>query len=467
MISKPSTGLILLRAEWFDSVVALPELDEGMSNDADEIQRHLGEDLNVAHTWVVSSSDSLEAACREISAAEVDLFLLVFQVWAEDFYLEPLTRAIRDRPLAVWCYLPWQRPPRPLPFGGVLRGSGPVGTFEGLGTLRNLGTSHLFTWGPPGSAHTQRELLAFARAGRSWHELHKASIGLLPTHSDQMQSTWVDESRLQAQIGPTVIPVPVAQLKKAAEGLPQSEVDAFLAELLADFRIEGVDDKTLAWAARCSLGLAKLAVEARFDLVSLHDTSPELHAELGLRPCLYPRLFHESGVLTGLEGDLGAAVALLSQRSFSGGPLLFAEIWYWDESENTLVCGHAGPQDPRIAVPGTAWITQDYEYAQTDAYAGAHLQFVARPGPVTLFQLRGTPDGWQAIAARGEALESQPWLEGYPHAVVHMAAPIDTFLRGVAKVGSTQHWAMAYGDTIPEIRALCSLLKIPLEEIAA
>jgi L-fucose isomerase-like protein len=348
----------------------------------------------------------------------------------------------------------------------VLRGSGPVGTLEGLGTLRNLNVDYLFTWGPPENPRARTDLLTFARAGRSWRALRRARVGLLPTRSEQMQTTFVDEFRLLADIGPTVIPLSVGELKSTAEALSQKEVDDFVKQLRADFRIEGVNDDTLAHAARCSLGLAQLAVHSHVDLLSLHDTSTELHALLGLRPCLHPRLLDETGILTGLEGDLGAAVAMLAQDTFSDEPLLFSEIWYWDEAENTLVCGHAGPQDPAVAAPGTAWISQDYEYAQTDAYTGAHLQFVARPGLVTLLQVRCTPHGWQAIATRGQALQSQPWLEGYPHAVVRMAAPLDRLLRQIARVGSTQHWIMAYGDTLPEIRALCALLKIPLEEIS-
>ncbi len=467
MATKPTVGLILLRAEWFDQVVALPGLQEGMRLDAEEIHLCLQEELEVSETWVVNSLTSLEQVAKQIAVADVDLFVLAFQVWAEDFYLLPLMNAIGGRPLAVWCYLPWQRPPRPLPFDGVLRGSGPVGTLEGLGTLRNLGVHYLFTWGPPTDGRVRRELLAYAEAGRAWRQLRRARIGLLPTRSEQMQSTWVDEFRLRAEIGPTVIPLSVTQLKETAEALPQEQVDGFLAELRAGFRIDGVDDETLAWAARCSLGMANLAVQADVNLISLHDTSSELHTQLGLRPCLYPRLYEEAGIATGLEGDLGAAVALLIQRSFSGGPLFFAEIWYWDEPENTIVCGHAGPQDPRAAVPGTAWITPDYEYAQTDACIGAHIQFVARPGLVTLLQVRCTPHGWQAIAARGDAVESEPRLVGYPHAAIRLEAPIRKFLHQAARVGTTQHWAMTYGDKTEEIRALCFLLKIPLEETGA
>ena len=97
--------------------------------------------------WVVNSAESLAQAEQALRTTELDLVILAFQVWAEDFYLFPLLRALDDRPLAVWCYLPWTRPPRPASFVEVLRGSGPVGTLEGLGVIRNLGVDFTFTAG--------------------------------------------------------------------------------------------------------------------------------------------------------------------------------------------------------------------------------------------------------------------------------------------------------------------------------
>jgi hypothetical protein len=467
MPEKPRVGLILLRAEWFDRVVALPGLAEGMQADAAQIVRELSKDLSVDSTWVVSSSDGLERAIAGIPTAAVDLFILAFQVWAEDFYLGPLVHAVNGRPLAVWCYLPWQEPPRPLPFGGVLRGSGPVGTLEGLGTLRNLGVNFLFTWGAPDSTRTRGDLAAFARAGHAWHILRRARVGVLPGRNEQMQTTFVDEFRLRHDLGPEVIPLSVSELKGAAEGLAEADVGAFARELRENYKVESVNEETLTWAARCSLGLAHLAKTHRLDLLSINDTADELHSRLGLRPCLYGEMMREGRVRIGLEGDLGAATAMLAQSAFTDDPLMFVEFWYWDEPLNTLVGGHAGLQDPRAAIPGKAWIGQDYEYAQTDRYAGAHFHFVARPGEVTFMQLRCTPDGWQAGMVSGEALKSEPWLEGYPHAVIRLAQPLDQFLRGVARVGSTQHWIMAYANTAPHIRALCSLLRIPLEDFTA
>ncbi len=462
---KPSVALILLRAEWFDSVVALPELVEAVGRDASEIERQLGARLEIQHTWVVNSLRALQAAETGIRLAQVDLFILVFQVWSEDIYLRPLLEAIAGRPLAAWSYLPWRRLPESVPFVQVLRGSGPVGALESLGTLRNMDAHFAFTYGAADDPRVLAELEVMALAGRVYRLLKGAHIGLLPSRNEQMQSTFVDEFRLHHQLGPAVEYLSVGDLLRACESLPQSEVEAFLQHLKTNYPIQGVSQAALALGARASLGLAHLAAEKRLDVLSFNDIAPETHATLGLRPALYPPLFEKAGVQVGLEGDLGAATALFILHNLTGSPCLFTEFWFWDKTENILVGGHAGPQNPALASPGKIWISPDYEYAQSDPCEGAHLQFVARPGRVTLLQLRGTPDGWQAIIAAGEALDSPPRLEGYPHAVIRLDAPLDQFLRQVARVGSTQHWIMAYGEVLAEVSALCELLGVPLEVI--
>jgi len=465
MKSRPSIGLILLRAEWFDTVVALPALVQAVQSDQDAIVALFQDNFELDHTWVINSTPSLDRSAKEIRSSQVDLFVLVFQVWAEDAYLLPLLRSIAGRPLAVWCYQPWQRLPEKISFIEVLRGSGPVGTFEGLGTLRNLAAPYFFTYGSPADGRVIEDLLVAARGAQVWRALRSARFGLLPSRNEQMQSTFVDEFRLMADIGPQVQMLSVAELKSAADCLPEREVMDYLEHLRQEYPRHGVSDETLALAARASLGLAHLAVDHHLDVLSINDISTELHATFGLRPCLYPPMLYQANIPLGLEGDLGAAAALFVLHRLVGSPLLFVEFWFWDMEENLLVGGHAGPQDPRLAHPGGAWISLDYEYAQSDSTTGAHLQFVARPGRVTLFQLRGTTQGWQALLAGGEALASAPRLEGYPHAVIRLDAPLEEFLPRVAQVGSTQHWIMAYGDVLAEVEAFCRLAGVPVEVI--
>lgn len=469
MMPKPSVALILLRAEWFDSVVALPELVEAVAQDAARIEQELAARLDVKHTWVVNSLPALQAAEAGVRLADVDLFILVFQVWSEDFYLHPLLDALAGRPLAAWCFLPWRSLPQHVPFVQVLRGSGAVGAFESLGTLRNLGARYTFTYGAADDPRVLTELEIAARAGRVWRLLQGARIGLLPYRNEQMQSTFVDEFRLRHELGPAVEYLSVGDLARACEALSLQEVDAYVQHLRDNYPIQGVSQAALRLGGRASLGLARLAAERRLDVLSFNDIAAETHAVLGLRPTLYPPLFDEAGVLVGLEGDLGAATALFILHHLTGSPCLFTEFWFWDEADNILVGGHAGPQNPGVAAPGKAWISPDYEYAQSDPSEGAHIQFVARPGRVILLQVRCTPQGWQAILATGDALDSPPRLEGYPHAAIRLDASLDRFLRQAAQVGTTQHWVMAYaanaGEILAQVSALCELLGVPLEVI--
>lgn len=90
MSKLPRVALILLSAEWFNSVVALPALVEALKQDRQAIVGAFNAQLDIAAMHLVESTDSLQTACRALKAADVDLVILSFQAWAEDFYLIPL-----------------------------------------------------------------------------------------------------------------------------------------------------------------------------------------------------------------------------------------------------------------------------------------------------------------------------------------------------------------------------------------
>jgi L-arabinose isomerase len=461
----PSTapiGLLILRAEWFDKVVALPELRQAVEVDQERIVQALQGRLNLQQAWTVNSQSSLETACGELRHSKVQGVILVFQVWAEDFYLAPFLQALGNRPLAVWCFQPWQKLPLSLSFLEVLRGSGWVGTFEGLGTLRNLKKPFFFTFGAPHQERVLTELEQFARAVTAYQALKQARFGLLPHRNEQMQSTFVDEFRLLHELGPSVEYLSVQQLAEATRRLNEAEVQQYITELHQEFPLRGVKDETLEQAARVSLGLAHLAVERKLDVLSFNDIAEETHRFFGLRPALYPALLWEHNISIGLEGDLGAATAMFLLQQLSGKGVFFAEFWVWDEAENLIIGGHAGPQNPRLAEAGSVWISPDFEFAQSDASEGAHLQFVVAKGRVTLLQMRCTPQGWQAIATQGSSLGGASRIEGYPHVVLRLDPSIESFLRGCAEVGTTQHFVLTFGDYRREIHLLCEWLGISL-----
>ena len=260
---------------------------------------------------------------------------------------------------------------------------------------------------------------------------------------------------------------------------------AYLAAARASLPLSGVAEATLERAARAALGLDRLAARYGLDVLAVKDDSAELHSTFGLRPALYPTLDGlGKGAAAGAaaqeqiarpaeplflpEGDLGAATAAYILQRLTGSPVMFQEILFWDQVMNQLVLGHSGLQNPAFAERGTALISRDQDFCQRKPAGdgitdGAQLQFLVHPGRVTLFQLRSTPRGWQAIAASGVCLEGLPWVEGCAHAVLRLDAPLAHFFNQLAAVGATQHWVMAYGSVLNEIEAFCEMEDLPLE----
>ena len=464
MVDKPSVGLILMRPERSERAELRP-LEDNLQVDAREIIVHLRSLFEVQGSWIVDTMDSLSVCQHAIREMDLDLVLLAYQIRADDARLVSLLQAIAGRPLVVWCYQPWRRAPRPASFQDVLRGSGSVGTLAALGTLRNLGASFLFTYGAPDDPRLQADLKVVGRAAQVRRDLRSARIGLLPSRNEQMQVNFVDEFRLMTDFGPVVQYLSVSEYRRVVDSLSRVRVEDYLNQVRRRFPVQDVSEETLMLASQASLGLAHLALDYRLDVLALNDASVELQRMFGMRPALYPDLLEPLEVLFQPEGDLGAATANFILHKLTGSATMLMEIWFWDEPRNRVIGGHAGLQNPSIALSDQVWIGPDYEYCETNPTEGAMFQMIAHPGRVTLFQLRSGPRGWQAVVASGMCLEGQAWVQGYPHAVLRLDAPLDTFLRRLAEVGSSQHWILAYGSVIHEMEALCAMMHVPLEVI--
>ena len=82
--SPPRAALVRLTAEWFDTVAAFPALRQAVKEDGKKIHQYLSAIYELAGEWQVSSPPGLAACCQELSGLNLDLVVLVYQVWAED-----------------------------------------------------------------------------------------------------------------------------------------------------------------------------------------------------------------------------------------------------------------------------------------------------------------------------------------------------------------------------------------------
>lgn len=468
MENRPRVGLVLMRAEWPGCGEAGSVL-EMVDNDTQAMVERLEKDFSVAGPWVISSAETMLGAQHALRDAELDMVVLAFQTWAEDAQLVTLLQAIGSRPLVLWCYVPWRRVPRPVSRADLLRGAGPVGTFSALGTLRNLNVPFFFTFGAPDDPRLMQDLRVAGRAAAVRQGLRGARFGLIPSRNDHLHVNFVDEFRLMADFGPVVQYVSVSELKKVVDRVTPEQAREYLDRLHACYPVQGVSETTLEQAAQLAVGLGTVAQDYRFDTVVVNDTLPELVNTFQMRPGLYPVEPPPSNGADPVKplflpaGDLAAATAAYILNRLTGSEIMFMELWFWDEARNQIIGGHAGLQNPALADHGQVCIMEDTDFCRPDGTEGAQIQMLARPGRVTLFQLRSTPNGWQAVAATGVCLEGQPWVEGLPHAILRLDVPINHFLNVLSTVGTSPHWVMAYGSVLHEIEAFCQMQQVPLE----
>ena len=464
MQEKPRVGLILMRANWPDCVEARAVLD-GVEVDTRSILDRLNQHFDILEPWIVNSQDSLHTCQEALRESDLDLVLLAFQTGAEDIYLLSLLQAIGTRPLLLWCYAAWGRLPSAISASEVMRISGPVGTLGALGTLRNLDVPFLFTFGAAEDPRLIHDLVVAGRAALVRKALRSARFGFVPSRNDRMQSTFVDEYRLMTDFGPRVLFISVNEYKRVADAVAQVRVDAYVERLTQAFTVKKVVPEALARAARAALGLADLAQSMDLSLTAINDDSIDLKRTFGSSPSLYPdTTVLTDGRLFQPECDLGAATANFIMHFLTGTATMFLELWFWDEARNIFIGGHAGMQNPGLGDGGPVCVVPDDAFClEPTLQGGAQFQFAARAGRVTLFQLRSTPKGWQAIAATGVCLDSTPAVDDYPHAIIRMDATVAHFLNHLAEIGATQHWIMAYGSVLHELEAFCQMEKIPLE----
>ncbi len=465
---RPKLGIVFFAAKWFEEVVlgnddAAHEFNRFMKEDTGVITSRLSRDFELVECPVVTSMEKARAAAHRLLTEDVDALILCFIVWSEDEYLLPFRDIMTIRPAINWIYTPYTRAPKKSDVMTLFRNSGIVGTFEGFGVLKKMGVNVFYVTGNSADEETYARIGTIVRAARVSRELKTVKLGILPYRNNQMIVTYVDEFRLYSSIGPVVEYISVRQFKEAADSIPDAQVKAYVRDIKAMFRIDRrVTDENLRVSARASLGMEKLIFDRNLDALALSDLNEELLEVIGLRPVLYPEKLARSDRLVGIEGDLGCTTAMVILRKLTGNPVMFTEVFNYDEVDNTIVTGHAGPGNYLLAEDTSqVTITPDYELMDSSSdISGVWMEFKAKPGRVTILNNLCTQDNFQFTILGGESLGGDLRLEGYPHFCINIDPDINEFLLSNAANGTSHHWAVVHGDVREELSCLADILNI-------
>jgi len=467
--ARPRVGVLLVTSGWFREV-GLQGADSGTTRDVAKAGAALVEALSAFSDpvcdGVVFLPAEAEAAARRMVAEQVDGVLLVPLMWCEDAIPLAALRILAGLPVVLWTWSPGPSLPEFVPFQLMIQGSGPVCTMQLSGMLRREGIPYLTVAGHAQDPETLRQVEWMVRAMAVRRALRGARVGLLPFPCEHMSSTWVDELGLRRRYGTEVRHLELERVRAAAAASANQAVREFREAVpRTGTRVE-VDGNNLDEGIRYALALQRVMQEERLDALAMNDVISQMHESFGMRPCLSNPVLSGGGAVVSMEGDVGAAVAMLALRRFTGDSPFYTEPFSVDYAGGSLLMGHAGYHDPVNADPAVAVrVVADVEYESSDRFTGAVTLFKYRPGPVTAVNSTWMDGSLKWCCVQGQSMPGPARMEGNCHLVFRPSIPVRDFCTQAVDAGVSQHWVFVPGHRAREIALLCAVLDIRLQRL--
>lgn len=416
---------------------------------------------DVVFPGVIYNREQTEIAMQQFYAAGVDFVVAQYLSWAEDFAWIRFLRDMPDIPVFFCCIIEDE-----YTFGDItnedeflkfLSACRHVGALQAVGSIPRVGNLRVKTFiGNAGDC--LKEASVFGRAAKVRTTLKKSVFGLLPNYNEVMWSTYVDPYNLFTQVGPELKFIQCSRLAEEIKQIDDQKALRFTERLRANYRVEdGVENEKMIESVRASLGVERLARLLNLDVVVLNDIDPLLLSLLGLRPGFCPATFDDDAAVVVGEGDVGAALAVYILKLLSGGHVNFVEPFYVDKKRDSLVIGHAGPNDyTEAACKSLVRIAPDARFARSNyKYAGAPFAWYRIPaGEKTMLHISEFKSGFKVVCSLVESLEGEHFIPNYSHGEVKSQMPAIELFERFMEIGVTQHFGIVEGNYTKELEYL-------------
>jgi L-arabinose isomerase len=230
--------------------------------------------------------------------------------------------------------------------------------------------------------------------------------------------------------------------------------------LTSRFAMQGPREADLYGSVRLGIAMERLIEHLHLDALCFLGQH-YIEKETGAPARLGASMIMEKGrYLVASEGDLTGLTMMHILFWLTGNSPLQAEWGQYDASHNALLLvGHgvASPvlagSDDRITLTGAP---EEWGFEG----AGVNMQFILKPGRVTMAHLLDTPHGWQMLISGGNSLDYPCLPCKEIHAFVQIERPVKEYLVEIQRLGVPHHVIVAHGDAQSELELLTSLLGI-------
>jgi L-fucose isomerase-like protein len=420
--------------------------------------------------------DAAEQAIARIAAeGPVDL-LLILQVTFTDATMTVKLAREATTPIAVWAV------PEPR-LGGRLRLNAYCGLNLAAHALGRAGIAHGSLYADPsapGLAESLRELARPAltapsraapvasasgpgvdAADRALAALADSKITVVGQHPDGFDTCEFDPLLLDRLAGLRIDRVSLAELFTRARATDAARVAAVRESAAATVSGLGdVDAEQLDRSFRvfCALEDVQRDTGARGLAVRCW---PEMFTEYGCAACGPMAMMNQKQVPSACEADVNGSFTQLLLQELAGEPAWMADLVDITGEDDTAVLWHCGLApvsmcDPEFTPEATI---------HTNRRMPLLHQFPIKPGRITLARLSRSRNAPKLVIGGAEVLRRPMAFTGCS-GTVRFDQPAAEVSRRILDEALEHHFALAYGDHRPALRALAARWNVPVLELA-
>ena len=327
----------------------------------------------------------------------------------------------------------------------------------------------------PHSVSAWREIIDWVRAASTVSRLKHSRIGFLGHTYPGMLDMYSDLTQHTAQLGTHIEALEMCDLATRLPRATERAVQAKKREAKSIFDIshDSPSDplaraprpEQMEWACRVAVGLDRLAAD--FDLHGLayyyRGLQGNEYERLGAGLILGCSLLTARGIPCSGEGDLKNCQAMKIMDLLGAGGS-YTEFYAMDFDEDFLLMGHDGPFHLRIA-EGRPILRGLGLYHGKRGF-GVSVEARVKLGPVTLLAMTQTADGkLKLLAAEGESIAGPTLQIGNTNSRIRFANGLTHFVNRWCMEAPTHHCALGVGPSLPAIRNIAALLKLPYVEV--
>jgi len=417
-----------------------------------------------------------ERAIAEIrSAAPIDL-LLVLQVTFTDATMTVELARSGEFPLAIWAV------PEPRA-GGRLRLNAYCGLNLAAHALGRVNADHGWLYASPDEpglsarlralatparhaapaarAPAQPDSGAVAVADRALAKLAGGTITVVGKHPDGFDTCEYDESLLDRLAGMKVQTVQLGQLFDRARAVDAGRVAAVHAAAAAEVHgLDAVNQEQLDRSFRVFCALQDVRRDSGASGLAVRCW-PEMFTEYGCAACGPMAMMNQERVPSACEADVNGSITQLLLQELSDQPAWMADLVDITPADDTAVIWHCGlaplsMRDPEVPAEATI---------HTNRRMPLLHQFPIKPGRITLARLSRARNEVKLMIAGAEVIRAPMAFTGCS-GTIRFDRPAADVHQTIMDEGLEHHFALAYGDHKPALRAIAARWRLPVLELA-